>query len=75
MNCDFPTRHAHSVDNIHITYKCPYSNDICSAKHHRHGSCRHTKNRKTHRVSHCDGDRKLGYNGIYLVVDDDTKKL
>ena len=67
-------RYASSIDNIHIEYECIYDQTICPYTHHRHGSCRSLANSRTHRSTHCDGDKKNGISGIYLIVDNDTTR-
>ena len=74
MNNKTNERHASRIDTIHIEYKCIYDKNVCPHTHHRHGSCRSLENRRTHRSSHCDGDKKNGISGYFLVVDDKTEK-
>jgi len=74
MNQQKNNRYASLIDNIHIEYECIYDNSICPSSHHRHGSCGSLANRRTHRITHCEGDRKNGISGIYIIVSKNTKR-
>jgi len=72
MNNKKNERHASSINNIHIEYECIYAKTICPYTHHRHGSCRSLADRRTHRSTHCEGDKQKGISGVYIIVDNNT---
>jgi hypothetical protein len=75
MNNKNNERHASRIDNIHIKYKCIYDKKVCSQRIHKHGSLKSLSKRKTHVITHCRGDEQNGISSIYLIVDENTKKI
>tara|TARA_R110000787_G_scaffold56065_1_gene129073 strand:- start:130 stop:393 length:264 start_codon:yes stop_codon:yes gene_type:complete len=61
---DIRTIHAFSINNVHITIKCPHHK---KKTFHRHGSCGDISNREEPRCSHCT---ECNYNNV--IIDDQT---
>ena len=79
MTQEICTVHCETIDNIHLTFTCPfcwssYKKDGTPKKTakpviHRHGSNGNFTNRTEHRIPHCTKDKSHTFN---IVIDDQT---
>ena len=70
------TIHATSIDELHITCKCPYKRKVCLFKNHvwRNNGDRTNRVIMDKSASLCDGLKIDGYDSVNIVVDENTKK-
>ena len=67
---------ASHINKDDIYYKCPYYPEKCYKEFHLHGNSRKSlDNTTTHRIINGCCGMSQAHNGVYITINDDTRKI